>query len=77
MAAPKKATAAPKKAATTSAAVLADHGSKADRQAAHEAAQQALVSGPSKPKTYSADDNSIDARMWRLNQDHIAMGARK
>lgn len=26
---------------------------------------------------YAADDNSIDARMWRLKQDHIAMGSRK
>ncbi len=29
-----------------------------------------------KPK-YADDDNSIDARMWRLNQDHIRMGSRK
>ena len=27
-------------------------------------------------KKYADDDNSIDARMWRLNQDHIRMGAR-
>lgn len=28
-----------------------------------------------KPK-YADDDTSIDARMWRLEQDHIRMGAR-
>lgn len=27
-------------------------------------------------KKYADDDNSIDARMWRLNQDHIRMGSR-
>lgn len=25
---------------------------------------------------YADDDTSIDARMWRLEQDHIRMGAR-
>ncbi len=29
-----------------------------------------------KPK-YAEDDNGIDARMWRLLQDHIRMGSRK
>ena len=28
-----------------------------------------------KPK-YAPEDNSIDARMWRLEQDHKAMGSR-
>ena len=28
-----------------------------------------------KPK-YAEDDNSIDARMWRLEQDHKRMGSR-
>lgn len=28
-----------------------------------------------KPK-YAPEDNSIDARMWRLLQDHKAMGSR-
>ncbi len=27
-------------------------------------------------KKYADDDNSIDARMWRLEQDHVRMGAR-
>lgn len=27
-------------------------------------------------KKYADSDNSIDARMWRLEQDHIRMGAR-
>lgn len=27
-------------------------------------------------KKYADDDNSIDARMWRLEQDHVAMGSR-
>lgn len=27
-------------------------------------------------QTYAPDDHSIDARMWRLNQDHIRMGSR-
>lgn len=27
-------------------------------------------------KKFADDDNSIDARMWRLEQDHIRMGAR-
>lgn len=74
MAAPKKQT-APKKAATTTDAILADHGSREDRQAAHVAAQAAQVSDPATPK-YRDDDNSIDARMARLHADHVRMGAR-
>ena len=27
-------------------------------------------------KKYADSDTSIDARMWRLEQDHIRMGAR-
>lgn len=27
-------------------------------------------------KKYADDDYSIDARMWRLEQDHIRMGVR-
>jgi len=27
-------------------------------------------------KPFADGDNSIDARMWRLEQDHIRMGAR-
>lgn len=48
-----------------------------ERQAAHEAAQAALVAGTPKPETYSDDDTSIDARMARLHADHVRMGARE
>ncbi len=33
-------------------------------------------SEPAKKPKYADDDHSIDARMWRLLQDHIRMGAR-
>ena len=36
---------------------------------------EAVVEDAPKPK-YAENDNSIDARMWRLEQDHIRMGAR-
>ena len=40
-------------------------------------AKQAAAAEPKKASTkYADDDNSIDARMWRLEQDHIRMGAR-
>lgn len=37
----------------------------------------APVEEPKAPKPkYAEDDNSIDARMWRLEQDHKRMGSR-
>ncbi len=49
-----------------------------------KAADQIKVATPEptpEPKTdapeYAPDDNSIDARMWRLLQDHKRMGSRK
>lgn len=53
---------------------------KAARQAAHVAAQQPATGLPAyevEGATFDPSDNSIDARMWRLRQDHIAMGSRK
>lgn len=35
-----------------------------------------IATSPAPKKKYADDDYSIDARMWRLEQDHIRMGAR-
>ena len=38
---------------------------------------EAIVEEPKAPKPkYAEDDNTIDARMWRLEQDHKRMGSR-
>lgn len=39
---------------------------------------EAIVEEKAAPKPkFAEDDNSIDARMWRLLQDHRRMGSRK
>lgn len=49
----------------------------ATKKASTKRPVEAPPSQPSEPaKKYADDDNSIDARMWRLEQDHIRMGAR-
>ena len=52
---------------------------KAARKAAQDAAHHfdGVLPVWDRPEAkYADDDNSIDARMWRLKQDHIAMGSR-
>lgn len=53
---------------------------KAARQAAKDAQSHfdgQLPTWDRPDAKYKDDDNSIDARMWRLKQDHIEMGSRK
>lgn len=39
--------------------------------------ESSSADAPTAPKPkYAEDDNSIDARMWRLLQDHKRMGSR-
>lgn len=39
--------------------------------------EEPVVEEPKAPKPkFAEDDNSIDARMWRLEQDHKRMGSR-
>lgn len=46
------------------------------KEAAKEVAAEP-VEEPKAPKPkYDENDNSIDARMWRLEQDHKRMGSR-
>lgn len=72
--------AAPKKDGATEGIHATGPAGKAARKAANDAMHPNDRTVPvwDRPDAkYSADDNSIDARMWRLKQDHIAMGSRK
>jgi hypothetical protein len=52
----------------------------ATKKTAAKKVEAIVEEAPEEPKApkpkFAEDDNSIDARMWRLEQDHIRMGAR-
>lgn len=54
-------------------------GTKEQRMARHAGAQDVSRNLPDwdKPRAkYADDDQTIDARMWRLKRDHVEMGSR-
>jgi hypothetical protein len=70
----------PKVTGATSGVLASGPAGKAARQAAKDAVSHFDGQVPEwdRPDAkYKDTDNSIDARMWRLKQDHIAMGSRK
>ncbi len=69
----------PKTTGPTSGVLATGPAGKAARKAAQDAVSHFDGQVPvwDRPGAkYAESDNSIDARMWRLKQDHIAMGSR-